>query len=279
MRISGGSGAQAGLLGGLARLVGDDPNGAADAARAFRERLASSPLAQATIGHGVLGAGTGQLVNQAQLYIQAQREILEARTDEEARVRAQVYGMERLLPLREADARLIHEQIRAAEENGRAVDDQLRRMRANEQTQKALMGERFEELGIAMQRRLLPSMQGLEEAIGDVAHTAAGVINNPGGVLGDLYRNAMKIFTDPASLGPFHPSIGGVTPRAGGGAQSSTERLIGSLDANTEQLRTMNKDWLNGRERTNRAWPRNLGGEGLNRALEEAAFNLGAVTF
>lgn len=245
IRIGGGTGGQGGMLGGLARLSGDDPNNTADAARSFRERLSGSPMAQATLGRGALSAETGQLVNESELYLQAQRQILEARSDEEARVKAQIYGLERLLPLRDADARLIQEQMRVSEENGRLVDDDLRRQRANLQAQRAIREEMWERVAIGVEKLLLPIEQWWERLSTGVAGWIANLL--PGA----------------------HAS----------GQASPMDRNTQAMNSLTEELLALRKDWLNGRERTNSAFPRNLRGDALNHALERGAFDLGAVTF
>lgn len=274
MSVGGGTGAQGGALSGLARLTGDDPNGIAGAARDFRERLAGSPLAQGTLGHGALAAGTGQLLNESRLYLEAQRQILEARTDEEARVKAQVYGLEKLLPLRDADAELVQKQITMAEENGRLVDADLRRQRGNLQALGSIRATAWERLLIEVERDMLPFKEAWERLLGGLANTLGG-IPHPGL---NLPRAATDLLTGNWSdLGSL---IGeAIAQRLQGKPATPQDRNTQALNANTEELMAMRKDWLNGRERTNAAFPRNLGGEGLKRSLENQAFDLGAVTF
>jgi hypothetical protein len=240
--IGGGTAGQAGMLGGMARLSGDDPNSTASAARDFRERLATSPIAQATMGRGAMPAETGQLINETQLYLQAQREVLEARTQEEARIKAQRYGLEKLLPLRDADQRLVREEMRMAEENGRLVDENLRKQRANVQVLQAIQSESMERVKIGFQRILLP----IEDHFARILITIGNFVGN--------------LFPGPK---------GTATPQ---------DRNTAALNSMTEELTLLRRDFLNGRERSNRAIPRNWGGHAPDQGLESAAFNLGSVT-
>lgn len=280
IRTSGASAGEAGALGGLARLSGLDPGQAGGAARGLRERLASSPLAQGTFGTGVLPSGTGQLVNEAKLYRKVAEQIIFARSDEEARIKAQIAGMEELLPLRDAEPGLIRKVIAEGERLGRLVDDQLRRERGNHEALKKLRQEAFDGLSIAIERRLLPAMSGFEEGIASVAKAAEGVVNSPGGIAKQIGAGLKKAMTDPASLGPIHPSIAGVTPKKGAAGQTPTDKNTSAMQDLTVELVALRKEFLNDRGgRAAGAVPRRLRGKALDRYLEHAARDLGAVAF
>lgn len=280
IRTSGASGAEAGALSGFARLGGQDPAAAGGMARGLRERLAGSPLAQGVFGQGVLPSGSGQLVNEAKLYRHVAEQIIFARTDEEARVKAQIAGMEELLPLRDAEPALIRKVIAEGERNGRLVDAQLRKERANHEAMKRLREEAFDALAIAVERRMLPAMKGFEEGITSVAKAAEGIVNSPGGIAKQIGNGLKKAMTDPSSLGPIHPSIAGVTPKKGAGSGSPVEKNTAALQDMTLELVALRKEYLGDRGgRAAGAVPRGLRGKALDKYLEQAARDLGAVTF
>jgi hypothetical protein len=278
---TGGSAGDVGALGAFARLGGQDPKRAGSAARGLREQIAGNPLAQAVFGQSALPAETGQLVNEAKLFRQVVTQILNARTDEEARMKAQIAAMEHLLPLRDAEPRLIEETIRAAERRGRMVDAQMRRERANFQAMRSLRQEAVEGLGIAIERRLLPAMRGAEEGIGAVAAALADLINDPGGNARKLAQGARDAVTDPAtgSRG-FHNRLGGVISRGTSVPSTPMDKNTLAMQDLTEELVALRREYLNDRgNRAGGAVPRYLRGKGLEKALENASFELGAVTF
>jgi hypothetical protein len=279
IRSTGGSANDVGAVGGFARLSGQDPNQAGNLARGLRERIAGSPLAQGVFGQGVLPSGSGQIVNEAKLYRRVVEQIVFARTDEEARIKAQIVGMENLLPLRDADRRLIEETIRAAEHRARLVDADFRKERANYQALRTLREEAVDSLGIAIERRLLPAMQGAEEAVGSVAKAAEGIVSDPGGIARQIGKGLKKAFSDPASLGPIPRSIAGVTPKSGAAA-SPTEKNTQAMQDLTLELVALKKEFLNDRGgRAAGAVPKGLRGKALDKYLETAARDLGAVSF
>jgi hypothetical protein len=280
---TGGDAGEAGALQGIARLAGHDPRAAGGAARGLRERLAGSPLAQSAFGQGVLPSQTGQLVNEARLYREVVRQILDARTAEEAKMKAQIADMEDLLPLRDADRRLTRDAIQLGEERGSLLDEELRKERANLQVLRQLRQSRSaitrERLALALEKQLIPAMQAAEIATLTWKEALDSLVSGKlqGTILPGLVKGAAEAFTDPAqgSRG-FHPRMGGVIPRG----QAAIDKNTQAMTDLTEELIALKKEYLNDRgHRAGGAVPRYLRGKALEKALEDRAFDLGAVTF
>lgn len=261
IRSTGGTAEQAGSISGLSRLSGHNPGEAGAQARGLRETLAGNPLAQGTFGTGVLPTRTGQLVNEAQLYERIARQIIFARTDEEARIKAQIAGMEDLLPLRDADERITRRALATAAERGRMVDRDLRRERQNVEQLRHLREENGERLRLWVEKLFAVPRTKIETIKAGFGQLAADAVTGQGL---DKYRFHQN---------PFLVAKGNQTT-------SPADKNTAAMENLTQELVALRKEWMNDRGgRAAGAVPRSLRGKALDRYLEHAARDLGAVAF
>jgi hypothetical protein len=272
--VSGGTMAQAGRAGGALGLAGEDPASVAARARSLRERLATSPYAQAAFGTFTLPAGTGQLINEARLFNEVSRQIIFGRSAEAARMKAQIAGLEELLPLRNADRQLTEEALNLAERRAAFVSAESRRDLANLNALRYANREREGIFRDSATRLFVPFMEGLErvkatnlDVWGAVARAAEAAGKKAGGWSSVFER-----------MSPFlavMDTLFGLRDRAPAKKDPQAELAERIVDL-AHEMSMWRREMAGGGPRARAAVPPGLRGMALEEGLRARALRLGA---
>jgi hypothetical protein len=248
------SGASAGQFGGLAaqfRSVGLEASQVPDIASSFREALHRDPLAISAFGRSVLPARMGGPQDETRELREAMRLIRETTNAEERLYTARRLGLEVMLPLADADQRHYQAMEEEGERRGAMVDEELRQLRANRETQR----QRFEDL--AAERDMIRERISLR-----FSNWWRDNISLP---LQEMQTRFGERLAGAVGLGPASVS-------SGGGASSHEQ----ALERNTRALATLKDELANSGRRGDAAIPAALKGITLQKALESGKLQTGA---
>jgi hypothetical protein len=270
--VSGGTMAQAGRAGGVLGLAGEDPASTAARARGLRERLASSPYAQAAFGAFTLPAGTGQLINEARLFNEVSRQIIFGRSAEAARMKAQVAGLEELLPLRNADRKLTEEALQLAESRAAFVSREAAREQANLNALKRANEERRGIIREAFTREITPYLEFGERV--------RGVFLDLGGAFARSSHPIQNFIDEMARIYPVLVPLADLSRyiqnRANKPADDPQSRMAEHIVDLAHEISMWRREMAGGGPRARGAVPPGLRGMALEEGLRARALRLGA---
>lgn len=247
---SGTSGAAFGGLAAQFRSIGLAAEQIPEVAREFRERLFRDPIAIGAFGRSVLPARLGGPQDETAQLREAMR-MLRATVDAEDRLRlARKLGLEVMLPLADAD----EQHFRAMEEEGARrgamVDQELRQLRANRETQQQRIQDLQAERDMIQERIALRFGNWWRDNI-----------QLP---VDQFITRGLEGVTRAFGLGPRNVE-GGDRPRS----------QVDALRENTRALAILKEELANAGIRGRTALPAGLRGDALQKAIETHALQLG----
>lgn len=244
----GASSAQVGGTAAAFRSIGLSIEQLRHEAQSFRERLWTDPYAQTAFGRTMLPARMGGPQNELKTLDDAIKMLRETREGEERLYLARRLGLEAMLPLADADERHYEAMRKEGERTGSHVDDEVRRLRANNDASSERLRSIRESDAVERERARLRFSNWWQEHV-SLPWAEAWRLRSPESEAAERANGRIP------------------TPR------SPFEAHARALNRNTEALNTMNKQYANASVRAQQALPRGLSGSQFqNEALRLGAF-------
>lgn len=253
--FTGGGAAGVGGLASAFESIGIQAERMGDIAEGLRERLFRDPLAMQAFGRAVIPARLGGPQDSARILDEAVRLLRETTDAEERLMTARRLGLEALLPLADLDERHFQAMRREGAVRGALVDDELRGLRATEDSHNARLKAFQDERDLERERSRLRVKNWFREYI-------------------QLPYEELTAIGGPLDLNPKNRRL----RQEANEQQSAAAAQRAAMEENTLALRMMRDEFANAGPRARGAVPGEMRGTALARGIESEDIRWGAFS-